>query len=63
MFTVTTTTEKKEKPKPFICAICDKKIINEHSHDAWPIINGRCCAYCNADVVILARIQRFRGQR
>ena len=31
-------------------------------NNAWPINKGRCCAYCNKDVVIPARLRAYYKQ-
>lgn len=43
------------------CSICSARIeIASHSHNAWPINDGRCCERCNTELVIPARLQRGR---
>jgi hypothetical protein len=52
---------------PMICSICQTPILPEGpnkwtgGHNAEPINDGRCCGYCNNDIVIPARILRMRN--
>ena len=43
----------------FTCSICGKEIKGEFSNNAQPVNDGRCCSYCNANVVIPARIKEL----
>lgn len=48
------------------CSICHGKIDEERlrngevywdkGHNAWPVMEGRCCSVCNDTVVIRARL-------
>lgn len=41
------------------CSICGKK--NEgYGNNARPVNDGKCCDYCNANVVIPARIYQWK---
>ena len=39
------------------CSICQKKISSIDSNNAEPVNNGRCCYWCNLNVVIQARLE------
>ena len=42
------------------CCFC-KKDAGKYGNNALPIMDGRCCDKCNANVVIPIRILRMRG--
>jgi hypothetical protein len=48
------------------CSICDQPIEIvaswDKGHNAQPVNDGRCCGTCNANVVVPARIKRFKDQ-
>jgi hypothetical protein len=39
------------------CCICDGLIGEQHSHNAYPVMTGRCCGVCNDAIVIPARLR------
>jgi hypothetical protein len=46
----------------YTCSICRKECPG-FSNNAYPVNNGRCCNYCNANVVIPARLKEMsKGQ-
>jgi len=51
-----------KKSKPQICSICGESF-REYPCNAFPINDGRCCAYCDDHVVTPARIALVRGAR
>jgi len=45
------------------CAICSREIEARpggwsHGNNAWPAADGRCCEWCNWNVVLPLRIKR-----
>jgi hypothetical protein len=48
-----------KRPPDFTCVICKEIIHGQYGNNAWPIIEGRCCDLCNADV-IMARMDQIR---
>jgi hypothetical protein len=42
------------------CSICEEPYDEDYGHNAWPINDGRCCADCNLDVVVPARIAIYQ---
>jgi hypothetical protein len=45
------------------CSICFAPLVENYSvtgNNAQPINGGRCCDGCNKDVVLPARMERFR---
>ena len=40
----------------FVCSICGEYVEKEHSHNAWPVNDGRCCIMCNGKYVIPSRM-------
>jgi hypothetical protein len=55
------------KPKLLQCSICDHPIQPEiysgwrNGHNAQPVNDGRCCAVCNWEIVIPARLKKLYG--
>lgn len=53
-----------KKPKKLLCCIC-KKVIKkdknnwEYGNNAEPIKKGRCCDFCNSNIVIPTRIYKI----
>ena len=41
-----------EKQRYGKCCLCNNRIQIEQSHNANPLINGRCCSTCNHLVII-----------
>tara|TARA_B100000965_G_scaffold86851_1_gene70339 strand:+ start:502 stop:723 length:222 start_codon:yes stop_codon:yes gene_type:complete len=41
------------------CCLCSKPIKGIESHNAWPIMDGRCCETCNYVVVIPKRLEQY----
>lgn len=41
------------------CSICGKKY-DGYGNNARPVNDGKCCDYCNANVVIPARIYQWK---
>lgn len=41
-----------------LCVVCNSAILEAHSHNAWPVKDGRCCGDCNSLVVVPARIRQ-----
>lgn len=40
------------------CVICGHEIKDAYGgHNAQPVMKGRCCSQCNAEVVVPARIK------
>lgn len=52
--------------KPLICVICKEPIPDVKGwalgNNAQPVADGRCCDYCDATVVIPARIRLMREE-
>ena len=44
------------------CSICGKKY-DEYGNNAQPVNDGRCCNYCNENVVIPARIYQWKEKK
>lgn len=48
--------------KKKICCICGKEFNEGFGNNPWPVKKeGECCNYCNATVVIPARLGIMRG--
>jgi len=57
----------KKEERGMKCAVCGGPIDMETSgwregHNAWPVVEGRCCAVCNDTRVIPARLFRLFGK-
>jgi len=50
----------KHKAATEICSICGESF-PEYSCNAYPVNDGRCCAYCDDHVVTPARIRAMGG--
>jgi hypothetical protein len=50
--------ERRSNLRIFGCAIC-RKSSHGFGNNAWPIVEGTCCASCNENVVIPARFERI----
>ena len=44
------------------CSICGKKY-DGYGNNARPVNDGKCCDYCNANVVIPARIYQWKERQ
>ena len=44
-----------ESTQTQICSICQREF-TEYGNEAYPVNLGRCCATCNARIVIPARL-------
>lgn len=63
----------KEPKKPVICSICGEpvdlhrtssgKVYWDYGHNAGPINNGRCCDWCNENIVVRLRIKMAMDSR
>lgn len=45
------------------CCICDRKITKEENgwdrgHNAYPLMEGRCCVICNDSLVLQTRLKQ-----
>ena len=49
--------ERNENENKRTCSICGQVMVEEFGNNAQPVNNGICCDYCNAMVVIPARIK------
>ena len=47
------------KGKTLSCCLCATPIKPIDSHNAWPIMDDRCCATCNFVVVIPERMKQY----
>jgi len=45
--------------KKLKCSICGEEHGDRYGHNAEPINDGRCCAVCNATVVVPMRLRLF----
>jgi len=45
--------------KKLKCSICNEEHGDRYGHNAEPINDGRCCAVCNATVVVPMRLRLF----
>lgn len=44
------------------CSICGDDVNDEFGNNAEPVNKGRCCDYCNNEVVIPARLLIYRDK-
>tara|TARA_B100001564_G_scaffold296344_1_gene261788 strand:+ start:99 stop:293 length:195 start_codon:yes stop_codon:yes gene_type:complete len=40
-----------------ICCFCAQPVKEFESHNAWPVMDDRCCETCNYVVVVPARLK------
>jgi hypothetical protein len=52
----------KRRKIPMNCSICNDTY-KGFGNNAWPINNGRCCAWCDNNVVTPVRIKQYFERR